>query len=96
MLSKWAAQVSFASVRALLQEVLPIEHGLHEETIRQHVLATAERLQCARYSGSKAQTCALLRGPALGRPRGHLWLVHVDDAGHERMHGAVVGVVAFL
>jgi hypothetical protein len=43
--AKWAAQVSFASVRALLQEVLPIEHGLHEETIRQHVLATAERLE---------------------------------------------------
>jgi hypothetical protein len=29
--SKWAAQVSFASVRALLQEVLPIEHGLHQQ-----------------------------------------------------------------
>ncbi|MEJ8815195.1 ISKra4 family transposase [Variovorax ureilyticus] len=43
--AKWAAQVSFASVRALLQEVLPIEHGLHQETIRQHVLATAERLE---------------------------------------------------
>jgi hypothetical protein len=43
--AKWAAQVSFASVRALLQEVLPIEHGLHEETIRQHVLAIAERLE---------------------------------------------------
>ncbi|MDM0118013.1 ISKra4 family transposase [Variovorax sp. J22R133] len=43
--AKWAAQVSFAAVRALLQEVLPIEHGLHEETIRQHVRATAERLE---------------------------------------------------
>ena len=43
--AKWAAQVSFASVRALLREVLPIDHGLHEETIRQHVLATAERLE---------------------------------------------------
>lgn len=32
---------------------------------------------------------------AQAAPRGHLWLVHVDDAGHERMHGAVVGVVAF-
>ncbi|MEJ8852924.1 ISKra4 family transposase, partial [Variovorax rhizosphaerae] len=43
--AKWAAQVSFASVRALLQEVLPIEQGLHQETIRQHVMATAERLE---------------------------------------------------
>lgn len=43
--AKWAAQVSFASVRALLQEVLPIEQGLHQETIRQHVQATAERLE---------------------------------------------------
>ena len=43
--AKWAAQVSFAAVRALLQEVLPIEHGLHQETIRQHVQATAERLE---------------------------------------------------
>lgn len=43
--AKWAAQVSFTAVRALLQEVLPIEHGLHQETIRQHVLATAERLE---------------------------------------------------
>ena len=43
--AKWAAQVSFAAVRSLLKEVLPIEHGLHEETIRQHVFATAERLE---------------------------------------------------
>ncbi|MEJ8826888.1 ISKra4 family transposase [Variovorax humicola] len=43
--AKWAAHVSFAAVRALLQEVLPVEQGLHEETIRQHVLATAERLE---------------------------------------------------
>ena len=43
--AKWAAQVSFATVRALLQEVLPIEQGLHQETIRQHVQATAERLE---------------------------------------------------
>lgn len=43
--AKWAAKVSFTAVRALLQEVLPIEHGLHQETIRQHVLAMAERLE---------------------------------------------------
>lgn len=43
--AKWAAQVSFAAVRELLQEVLPVEQGLHQETIRQHVLATAERLE---------------------------------------------------
>ena len=36
----------FAAVRALLQEVLPIEQGMqHQESIRQHVVATAERLE---------------------------------------------------
>ncbi|MBP8183564.1 MAG: ISKra4 family transposase [Rhodoferax sp.] len=43
--AKWAAHVSFTAVRELLQEVLPLEHGAHPETIRQHVLATAQRLE---------------------------------------------------
>jgi hypothetical protein len=43
--AKWAAQVSFGTVGALLHEVLPVDEGLCRETIRQHVLATAERLE---------------------------------------------------
>jgi hypothetical protein len=42
--AKWRA-VSFAAVGALLHEVLPVDHGLRPETIRRHVLETAERLE---------------------------------------------------
>ena len=42
--AKWAAQVSFAAVGALLHDVLPVDQGLRPETIRRHVLDTAERL----------------------------------------------------
>ncbi|MDM0030470.1 hypothetical protein [Variovorax saccharolyticus] len=43
--AKWAAQVSFAAVGALLHDVLPVDQGLHPEAIRRHVLDTAERLE---------------------------------------------------
>ncbi|MEJ8827095.1 hypothetical protein WKW80_34750 [Variovorax humicola] len=43
--AKWAAQVSFAAVGALLHDVLPVDQALRQETIRRHVLATAERLE---------------------------------------------------
>jgi hypothetical protein len=43
--AKWAAQVSFAAVGALLHDVLPVDQGLRPETIRRHVLETAERLE---------------------------------------------------
>jgi hypothetical protein len=39
------AQVSFAAVGALLHDVLPVYQGLRPETIRRHVLETAERLE---------------------------------------------------
>jgi hypothetical protein len=42
--AKWRA-VSFAEVGALLHEVLPVDHGLRPETIRRHVLETAEQLE---------------------------------------------------
>ena len=43
--AKWAAQVSFAAVGTLLRDVLPADQGLRPETIRRHVLGTAERLE---------------------------------------------------
>ena len=43
--AKWAAQVSFAAVGALLHDVLPVDQGLRPETIRRHVMNTAERLE---------------------------------------------------
>ena len=43
--SKWAAHLSFAAVADLLQDVLPVDVRLHADTVRQHVFATAERLE---------------------------------------------------
>ncbi len=43
--SKWAAHLSFAAVADLLHDVLPVDVGLHSDTVRQHVFATAERLE---------------------------------------------------
>ena len=43
--SKWAAHLSFAAVADLLHDVLPVDRGLHADTVRQHVFATAERLE---------------------------------------------------
>ena len=45
LLAKWAAHLSFATVAELLQDVLPVDTSLHQETVRQHVTATADRLE---------------------------------------------------
>jgi len=45
LLAKWAAHLSFSAVAELLQDVLPVDTGLHQETVRQHVMATADRLE---------------------------------------------------
>jgi hypothetical protein len=45
LLAKWAAHLSFSTVAELLQDVLPVDNGLHQETVRQHVMATADRLE---------------------------------------------------
>jgi hypothetical protein len=45
LLAKWAAYLSFSTVAELLQDVLPVDTGLHQETVRQHVMATADRLE---------------------------------------------------
>jgi hypothetical protein len=43
--AKWAAQIAFGAVAELLHDVLPVDGGVRQETIRQHVSATAERLE---------------------------------------------------
>jgi hypothetical protein len=43
--AKWAAHLSFTAVVDLLHDVLPVDPGLHKETVRTHVFATAERLE---------------------------------------------------
>ena len=43
--AKWAAHLSFGAVADLLHDVLPVDTRLHGETVREHVLATAERLE---------------------------------------------------
>ena len=43
--AKWAAHGSFSAVAELLHDVLPVDPGLHAETIREHVFATAQRLE---------------------------------------------------
>jgi hypothetical protein len=43
--AKWAAHLSFSAVAHLLHDVLPIDPSLHGESVRQHVSATAERLE---------------------------------------------------
>jgi hypothetical protein len=45
LLAKWAAHLSFSAVAELLQDVLPVDTGLHQETVRQHVMVTADRLE---------------------------------------------------
>jgi hypothetical protein len=43
--AKWAAHLSFSAVADFLQDVLPVDTQLHGETVREHVFATAERLE---------------------------------------------------
>jgi hypothetical protein len=43
--TKWASLIPFAKVADLLQEVLPIEDSVNAETVRDHLQATAERIE---------------------------------------------------
>jgi hypothetical protein len=43
--AKWASLIPFAKVADLLQEVLPVEDSVNAETVRNHLHATAERLE---------------------------------------------------
>ena len=43
--SKWASLIPFAKVADLLKEVLPVNDSLNPETIRNHLQATAERIE---------------------------------------------------
>ncbi len=43
--TKWASLIPFAKVADLLQEVLPIEDSVNSETVRNHLQATAERIE---------------------------------------------------
>jgi len=43
--AKWAAHLSFTTVADLLHDVLPIDSGLHAESVRAHVFATAQQLE---------------------------------------------------
>ncbi|MDM0002777.1 hypothetical protein QTI24_29570 [Variovorax sp. J22P240] len=52
--------------------MLPIDHGLHEETIRQHVLATAERLEAQlgpeQFAYDGASQCEIETSPEPAAP----------------------------
>ncbi len=43
--TKWASLIPFAQVAELLQEVLPVGNSVNAETVRNHLQATAERLE---------------------------------------------------
>jgi hypothetical protein len=43
--TKWASLIPFAKVAELLQEVLPVENSVNAETVRNHLQATAERME---------------------------------------------------
>ena len=43
--TKWASLIPFAKVADLLQEVLPMEDSVNAETVRNHLQATAERIE---------------------------------------------------
>jgi hypothetical protein len=45
--SKWASLIPFAKVAALLKEVLPVDDSVNSETVRNHMQATAERIELA-------------------------------------------------
>ena len=44
METKWASLIPFAKVAELLREVLPVDEANHE-TVRQHLQATAQRME---------------------------------------------------
>ena len=43
--TKWASLIPFAKVADLLKEVLPVGDSINQETIRNHLYATAERIE---------------------------------------------------
>jgi hypothetical protein len=43
--TKWASLIPFAKVADLLQDVLPVEDSVNPETVRNHLQATAERIE---------------------------------------------------
>ncbi len=43
--TKWASLLPFARVAALLKEVLPVSNSMNQETIRNHLQGTAERIE---------------------------------------------------
>jgi hypothetical protein len=43
--SKWASLIPFAKVADLLKEVLPVGDSVNQETVRNHMQATAERIE---------------------------------------------------
>lgn len=45
--SKWASLIPFAKVADLLEEVLPVGDSVNSETVRNHMQATAERIEQA-------------------------------------------------
>ena len=52
---------TFAAVADLLHDVLPVDGGLHADTVRQHVFATAERLEAELGPEQFAYDAALAR-----------------------------------
>ena len=45
--SKWASLIPFAKVADLMKEVLPVGGSVNSETVRNHLQATAERIEQA-------------------------------------------------
>src|SRR5450631_2938829 len=43
--TKWASLIPFAKVVDLLKEVLPLDDAENQETVRNHLQATAERIE---------------------------------------------------
>lgn len=43
--TRWASLIPFAKVADLLKEVLPVAPSTNHETVREHLQATAERME---------------------------------------------------
>lgn len=43
--TKWTSLIPFAKVADLLRDVLPVEDSINAETVRNHLQATAERME---------------------------------------------------
>jgi hypothetical protein len=75
--TKWASLIPFAKVAELLREVLPVDEANHE-TVRQHLQATAQRMEEELGRGASASS---IRRPArrMGTPAAAGW---PDHSGH--------------